>query len=186
MHANQMSLAQCRYPLRAMSASSSPSPSPPPIPPQPNRIQYKQQMYSIEVPPPPPRCYQLVPIRDNTSQASTQSPKLHSFGKSSFDRNSLRDRNNYENVRDIIKPPFVVKDPRRKPYYYNELSQNLDANETIENNNNNQITQLNAAINNESSDQFLSNNEIKRISDIKSNSASNPNYGSGGSLDHII
>lgn len=183
MHANQISLAQCRYPLRALSVSPSPSPSPPPIPPQPNHIQFKQKSHSIDAPAPPPRGYQLVPIRDNTSQASTHSPRLYSFGNSPFDRNSARDRNTYENIRDIIKPPFVVKDPRRKPYYYNELSQNLDSNEASENHNahNTPVNSINEV---DSIDHLLSNNEVNRISEIKSNSASN--YGSGGSLDHIF
>lgn len=172
MHANQMSFNLCRYQSRALSAS----PSPPPIPPQPYRIQYKQQLPSFEAPPPPPRAYQLVPIRDK-SQISRQSPRLHSFGNSSFDRNSFS-RNIYENLRDVAKQPFVVKDPRRKPYYYNELNQSLNENDTIES-----LDTQNGLDSNEKTEITEHNDEI-RISGISANSANT--YGSGGSLDHIF
>lgn len=171
MHAHQLSLNQCRS--RALSAS----PSPPPIPPQPNYIQYKQKLPSFEAPPPPPRCYQVVPIRDTTNQNTAPSPKLQSFGNSSFGRNSLNSRNNYENIRDIIKPPFIVKDPRRKPYYYNELNQSVDVELG------NQDTQLDA-INESQSTEIISNDEIIRNSAISDKSTTR--FGSGGSLDHIF
>lgn len=171
MHANQMSFNQCRYQSRA-------SPSPPPIPPQPNRIQYiAKQLPSFDAPPPPPRAYQLVPIRDTNQMISRQSPRLHSFGNSSYDRNSIN-RNNYENVRDLVKAPFVVKDPRRKPYYYNELSQSIDANNTIES------LKTQADSNNKSAPEHIPNDEANRVAGISANSFNA--YGSGGSLDHII
>lgn len=166
MHANQIPFNQCRYQSRA-------SPSPPPIPPQPNHIQYKQPFHSIDIPPPPPRCYQLVPIRDTTNQISAQSPKLYSFGNiTPFGR-----KNNYENIRDIVKPPFAVKDPRRKPYYYNELNQSIDAELTAKN------AQLNS-INKSEPVRTSPNDEIIKNSVNKSQIATD--YGSGGSLDHIF
>lgn len=171
MHAHQMSLNQCHYQSRALSAS----PSPPPIPPQPNDIQYKQQhaFTSFDIPPPPPRCYQLISIRDKDDATLAPSPKMQSFGTASFGRSSLN-RNNYENIRDIVKPPFLVKDPRRKPYYYNELNQSVDVdlNDQIETSNKIQ-----------SGEQTL-NDEINRISTISENSMTH--YSSGGSLNHII
>lgn len=89
-------------------------------------------------------------------------------------------RNNYENVRDLIKPPFVVKDPRRKPYYYNELSQSNDANDTIESL---RIQNAQATLN-RTEPQHSSNDAANRISGISANSVNT--YGSGGSLDHIF
>lgn len=177
MHAIQMPLNQCRYQSRA-------SPSPPPIPPQPNRgirsIQYTKQLATFDAPLPPPRAYQLVPIRDTNQTISRQSPRLHSFGNS-YDRNSLN-RNNYENVRDLVKPPFVVKDPRRKPYYYNELSQSNDANETIESL---RIQNAQAITTNDRTEpEHNLNDTTNRISGISVNSVNA--YGSGGSLDHIF
>lgn len=169
MHANQIPFNQCRYQSRV-------SPSPPPIPPQPNYIQYKQPIHSIDIPPPPPRCYQLVPIRDTTNSISAQSPKLHSFGNAPFGRNSFR-KNNYENIRDIAKAPFVVKDPRRKPYYYNELNQSIDA----------ELSAKNAQLNLTKKSEALRaspNDDVIRNSVIKSQTATD--YGSGGSLDHIF
>lgn len=168
MHAHQMSLNQCGYQTHTLSASS----SPPPIPPQPNYTQYKQQLPTFEAPPPPPRCYQLIPIRDTDDQTIVQSsPKMQSFG-----RNSLN-RNNYENIRDIMKPPFVVKDPRRKPYYYNELNQNVDIGLDVQENEPESISKSQSI-------EQVSNNEINRNSAISVNSTSR--FGSGGSLDHIF
>lgn len=179
MHANQMSFNQCRYQSRALSAS----PSPPPIPPQPNHIQYSQQLQtSFDVPPPPPpRCYHLVPIR-NKNQFSTQSPRLYSFGNSSFDRNSFS-RNNYENVQELKKPSFVVKDPRRKPYYYNELSQNFDANESIDILDT-KVTQDSNNNKSEFIENVPNNDELNRSSSVRASLVNA--YGSGGSLDHIF
>lgn len=136
---------QQKYRARALSAS----PPPPPVPPQPNRFiqstepnnivsqYYRSETPSIDIPEPPPRRYNLVPIRDeniNSNIINNQSPigaqqNLSSFGRSSY--NNAR-HNDYENTRDMVRPPIVVKDPRRKPYYYNELSQILDANENID------------------------------------------------------
>lgn len=173
MHAHQISLNQCRYQSRALSAS----PSPPPIPPQPNYIQYKQKMPTFEAPPPPPpRCYQLISIRETANSISANSPKMHSFGRSSIGHNSYN-RNNYENIRDITKSPFVVKDPRRKPYYYNELNQSIDA-ELAEQN-----TKLESTGKSESIEP-VSNVDIQRNSDFSEKIAAG--YGSGGSLNHIF
>lgn len=173
MHAHQMSLNQCRYQSRALSAS----PSPPPIPPQPNYIQYKQQaLPSFDAPPPPPRCYQLVSIRDTDNSMSASSPKMQPFGNSTFGRNSLN-QNNYENLRDIVKPPFLVKDPRRKPYYYNELNQSVDIELGP------QDIRLESTKKLQSGDQ-VTNDDVNRISTISENSTAR--YSSGGSLDHIF
>lgn len=136
---------QQKYRARALSAS----PSPPPVPPQPNRfIQfnesntivsklYRNDVPSIDIPELPTRRYHLLPIRaeNNNNNIKNQSPtidtqpNLSSFGRSSYNNNDRH--NDYENTRDIVRPPVVVKDPRRKPYYYNELGQSLDANENI-------------------------------------------------------
>lgn len=177
MHANQISLNQCRYQSRALSAS----PSPPPIPPQPNHIQYAQQLTSFDAPPPPPRCYQLVPIRDK-SHISAQSTRLYSFGNSTYDRNSFN-QNNYENIQELRKQAFVVKDPRRKPYYYNELSQSLDTNEPIEKLNV-QNSQLNSTNQSEPIEHAPISDELIRNASIRASSVNV--YGSGGSLDHIF
>lgn len=179
MHAHHISQNQCRYQSRALSAS----PSPPPIPPQPNHIQYAQKLPSFDAPPPPPRCYQLVPIRDK-SQISAQSTRFYSFGHSSFDRNSFN-QNNYENIQELRKQSFVVKDPRRKPYYYNELSQSLDTNEPIEKLSVKNAHQLNPTNQSELVDHTNSiDEEFIRNASVRA-SAMNV-YGSGGSLDHIF
>lgn len=175
MHANQISLHQCRYQSRTLSAS----PSPPPIPPQPHHIRYAQQLPSFDAPPPPSRCYQLVPIRNKT-HVPVKSSRLSSFDNSSFDRNSVN-QNNYENVQEI-KKPFVVKDPRRKPYYYNELSQSLDANEPIECLNSQNAQDL--VSKSESSEHVLMNDELNRNPSVGTSLANA--YESGGSLDHIF
>lgn len=172
MHAHQMSLAKCRYQSRALSAS----PSPPPIPPQPNSFEYKQSQPSFTVPPPPPRCYQLIPIENaNTSQRlSQQSPRIKTPINTTFERRSLN-QNNYENI-PMVKP-IVVKDPRRKPYYYNELSQNLDIDrEEHDSNARANSTQF------EPVTQALPD-EIK-LSAIRRNS--DTNYGYGSTLDHAF
>lgn len=193
MHAIQKPLNQRQYQSRALSAS----PSPPPIPPQPNRFQYENnknnEKLSTDIPLPPRRRYQIVPIREEPNQminkdlASIQ-PKLTSFAKSMYNRNSSK-RNDYENIRDIIKP-IVVKDPRRKPYYYNELSQNLDANDitndipnidsdSVDVNDNNNTIKL-------QSDQITIENNNEKNIPRNYNSNSTINCGSGGSLDNII
>lgn len=187
MHAHQSSFTKCRYQSRALSAS----PSPPPIPPQPNFIQYKRSLplspfddagpapasSSPPPPPPPSRCYQLVPIINQRS--SQQSPKMQSFINPSYERRSF-DRNNYENIRSIVKPTFVVKDPRRKPYYYNELNQSLDAELDGKNSN----AKLNPT-KLESTEHHLNDDENRQNSAIRKNSTTDY-YGSGGSLDHIF
>lgn len=76
-----------------------------------------------------------------------------------------------------MKPPFVVKDPRRKPYYYNELNQSIDAELTAKN------AQLNS-INKSEPVRTSPNDEIIKNSVNKSQIATD--YGSGGSLDHIF
>lgn len=178
MHAHQTSFAKCRYQSRALSAS----PSPPPIPPQPDFFEYKQSLPSFTVVvPPPPRCYQLVPIRDSLSnqQISQQSPKIESHIHTSAGRRSFN-RNNYENIHQgTIKPTVVVKDPRRKPYYYNELNQSLD----IDLNEQNSSAKSNSTTRYESEGHIL-NDEIKQNPTIGRNSETN--YGSGGSLDHVF
>lgn len=195
MHAIQKPLNQRQYQSRALSAS----PSPPPIPSQPNRFQYENnknnEKLSIDIPLPPRRRYQIVPIREETNQminkdlASTQ-PKLTSFAKSIYNRNSSK-RNDYENIRDIIKP-IVVKDPRRKPYYYNELSQNLDANDITNDipNIESDYVDVNAIENNNTiklgSDQITIENNNEKNIPRNYNSNSTINCGSGGSLDNII
>lgn len=177
MHAHQISFAKCQYQSRALSAS----PPPPPIPPQPEFIQYKKPVPSFDVPPPPPsRCYQLIPIGDTIinqriSQQQSPSPLIHhSVERRSFNRNN----NNYENI--PVKPAFVVKDPRRKPYYYNELSQSLDVDlvdEQQDSNAKSNATKFELV-------EHILNDEIEQNSAIRENSATN--YGSGGSLDHIF
>lgn len=166
MHVNQNSFNRQQYRTRALSAS----PSPPPIPKQPDRYQFNEQIVPYEIPEPPPRRYQLVPIRDEQSVIGSTQQNLSSFGRSSYDRNNLR-QNDYENTRDIIRPP-IVKDPRRKPYYYNELSQNLDVNDN------------NIAIPNSNLELFNSNNE-NQVTDVTIRNSA-VTMGSGGSLDHII
>lgn len=200
MHANPKPLNHRQYQSRALSAS----PSPPPIPPQPNRIQYennnpKNEKLSFDIPLPPRRRYQIVPIREETNQsinrnsASTQ-PNLTSFAKSMYNnRNSSNKRNDYENIRDIIKP-IVVKDPRRKPYYYNELSQSLDVNDIT-----NDIPNIDSDSVDVNANNYNNNNSVKLQSEQISienknektiprnyNSNSTINCGSGGSLDNII
>lgn len=145
------------------------SPSPPPIPPQPNRFEFDEQIAPYELPEPPPRRYQLVPIRDESPIVTSPMQNLSSFNRSSYDRNNVR-QNDYENTRDIIRTP-VVKDPRRKPYYYNELNQTLDANGNIQIPDGD-LELLNAKHCDEISDDALRNSTMLR--------------GSGGSLDHII
>lgn len=177
MHAHQNSFTKCRYQSRALSAS----PSPPPIPPQPDFIQYKQSFNdavpvpasssSPPPPPPPSRCYQLVPIVNQRS--SQPSPKMQSFISPSFERRSS-DRNNYENIRNLVKPTFVVKDPRRKPYYYNELTQTLNA-------------ELDEQNSKQKSNNMKSESTEHRLNDDENRQNSKTDYyGSGGSLDHII
>lgn len=170
MHAHQISLAKCRNQSHTLSAS----PPPPPIPPQPDFIQYKKSLPSFDVPP-PPRCYQLVPIGDSiiSQRISEQSPLINT----SFERRSFN-RNNYENIQSPVKPTFVVKDPRRKPYYYNELNQSLDVDlEEQDSNAKSNSTKFKLV-------EHISNDEIKQNSAIRKNSVTN--YGSGGSLDHIF
>lgn len=170
---------QQKYRARALSAS----PSPPPVPPQPNRFiqfnkplpntiasqYYRSEAPSIDIPEPPPRRYHLVPIRDeniNNNNNNNQSPigaqsNLSSFGRSSY--NNAR-HNDYENIRELVRPPVVVKDPRRKPYYYNELSQCLDANDNID----------------------ISNTNLELIESGNEATIRNSTLGSGDSLDNII
>lgn len=170
MHAHQMSLAKCRYQSRALSAS----PSPPPIPPQPNSFEYKQSLPSFTVPPPPPRCYQLIPI-DNANTSQRISPRIKSPINTTFERRSFN-QNNYENI-PVVKPTIVVKDPRRKPYYYNELSQNLDIDHDEQEHDSNVKA---------NSTQFVPvtlPDEIK-LSTIRRNS--DTNYGYGSTLDHAF
>lgn len=187
MHAHQNSFAKCRYQSRALSAS----PTPPPIPPQPAFIQYKQsQPLSFDdaaapaspPPPPPSRSYQLIPIHDSiiNKRSSQPSPKMQSFVSPSFEQRSFN-RNNYENIRGTVKP-FVVKDPRRKPYYYNELNQSLDI--ELDEQNQNSNTKSNPT-KSESLEHHL-NDENQAISTIKGNQSATNYYGSGGSLDHIF
>ena len=171
MHQHQTSSAKCRYQSRALSAS----PSPPPIPPQPDFIQYKKPLPSFDVPPPPPRCYQLIPIRESTinQKISRESPKMQSLTNASVGRRSFN-QHIYKNVQGGVEPTFVVKDPRRKPYYYNELSQSLDAD----------LVDQNSNVKSNSTKFEQVDDEIKQSSTIPEISASN--YGSGGSLDHIF
>lgn len=178
---NNKNNRQQKYRARALSAS----PSPPPIPPQPNRfIQFNEpniigsQQYnrseapSIDIPEPPPRRYHLVPIRDeniNNNNNNNQSPigpqqKLSSFGRSSYNNNNNARHNDYENIRDIVRPPVVVKDPRRKPYYYNELSQILDPNDNID----------------------IPNTDLELTKSEDEATIRNSTLGSGDSLDNII
>lgn len=171
MHAHQTSFAKGR----ALSAS----PSPPPIPPQPDFFEYKQTLSSFNVPPTPPRCYQLVPIGDSIAnqKIAQQSLKFKSPISTSVDRRSFS-RNNYENIRGAAKSTIVVKDPRRKPYYYNELNQALD----IDRDEPDAIAKPNS-IQFESEKDILSD-EIKQNPAIRQNL--DTNFGSGGSLDHVF
>lgn len=169
---------QQKYRARALSASQ----SPPPVPPQPNRFiqfnepnilgsqYYRRETPSIDIPEPPPRRYHLVPIRDENirNNNNNQSPigtqqNLLSFGRSSLNNNARH--NDYENTRDIVRPPVVVKDPRRKPYYYNELSQSLDAND-------NNID--------------IPNTNLELMKSGDETTVHNSTLGSGDSLDNII
>lgn len=170
LHANSFNHNRQQYRSRALSAS----PSPPPIPPQPERYQSIEQIVSFDMPEPPPRRYQVIPIRNDSIQSSPNrmpSQNLISFGRTtSFnDRNHFR-QNDYENTRDIIRPP-ILKDPRRKPYYYNELHQSVDANDNID--------ILNADL------EMLKAESSNHLNDDKMRMSLN-SMGSGGSLDDII
>lgn len=180
MHASyQPPFAKCRYQSRALSAS----PSPPPIPPQPNSFEYRQAQPSFTAPPPPPRSYHLIPIGDATTnqRLSQQSPRIKSPINTSFDRRSFN-YNNYENVPSVVKPivikPIVVKDPRRKPYYYNELSQNIEiGHDEPDSHAKSNSTQF------EPADHLLTD-DSKQNSVIRRNS--DTNYGFTSKLDHAF
>lgn len=70
----------------------------------------------------------------------------------------------------------MVRDPRRKPYYYNELSQNLDSDFDA--------TDSNPKSQFESVQNSFLNDEIQQNSVAKEKLASS--YGSGGSLNYIF
>lgn len=173
MHAHQTSFAKCKYQTRALSAS----PSPPPIPPQPNFFENKQS--SFAVPPPPPRCYQLVPVGESiiNQRLSQHSPKIKLPNNTPFERRSFN-RNNYENVQGVVKSTIVIKDPRRKPYYYNELNQSLDIDLNEEESKSKSISTPFESVG------YILNDEMKQSSAIRRNSETK--YGSSGSLDHVF
>lgn len=159
MHAHKFSLVKSRYQSRALTAS----PLSPPIPPKPDFTQYKQSFPLFDTPPPPPRCYQLIPIGDSiTNQVKSE--------QSSIEERSFN-RNNYENIRKTTN--VTSRDPRRIPYYYNELNRNLDVDFDEQDSN----AKFESVAN-------ISNDEIQQSLVIKEELA--PNYGSGGSLNYIF
>lgn len=184
LHARQNSFnPSIRPSYQTRSRALSASPSPPPIPPQPNHFQFNEQqqerIVTYETPEPPPRRYNLVPIRDVSNQSQmVPSPNLNvqkQNSLSSFGRPSYNRHNDYENTRELIRPPVVVKDPRRKPYYYNELNQHLDAND-----NNVEIPSTELALLKADLSQVNDGTLALRSSSITLGSSS------GGSLDNII
>lgn len=190
-HANSLSFNH-QYQSQAFSASI----IPPPIPPQPN-FRFNETIIPYEVPPPPPpRLYQLIPIRNESqaalNQVQTVTPRNSieqpQKNLSSFNRSYNR-RNDYENLRDFSRSP-VVKDPRRKPYYYNELNQNSSENDGLP------VIDVNGSVDNLSNDlqkiqskkiEELDKSEDNRLDQNKLfNSNSTMAFGSGGSLENII
>lgn len=160
MHANHNHLNHHRYQSQAITVVPSDGP---PIPPQPVHYDYgsRFETSSIDIPMPPPRRYQVVPIQNPSQQSNvTNDPlPLVSFAKSMCDRDTPQRSINGSSSRTANRP-IVIKDPRRKPYYYNELDQNGNNTEETPTNNH----------------QDVINGNDKLIS----------NCGSAGSLDNII
>lgn len=132
-HANQSHLNHHRYHRQAVPAISTDIPS---IPPQPNRIDYERRFdaSSVDVPLPPPRRYQVVPIQNSGQPNQTNNndpPNMVSFVKSMCERDTPQ--RSVSGQSRVASRPIVIKDPRRKPYYYNELDQNSNDTEEISN-----------------------------------------------------
>lgn len=112
-----------------------------------------------------------------------QPPNVSSFSRWSAERSKIR-RNDYENTRDIIRSP-VVKDPRRKPYYYNELNQNV-----AEDHGKDDLPpiDLNGAVDDLQNTTQTANDgeEDEVVRNTLFNSNTNVTFGSGGSLENII
>lgn len=98
---------------------------PPAVPPQPHRFNYEPRNGpSVDAPPPPPRRYQVVSMPNGAGAppppAAIETPTpLVSFAKALCDSPQLAIGHSR-----VASRPIVIKDPRRKPYYYNELDQN--------------------------------------------------------------
>lgn len=161
MHAHKNSLVECRHQSRTLTASPVLSPQ---IPPRPNFIQYNQSFQSFNAPSPPPRSYQIIPICDSIkNQTKSKQPS---------------NRNNYENIQETFKPVVVIRDPRRKPYYYNELHQNLNDDFIEQDSKDLDSTKLG------SEENILNEYTIRDNSEIREKFTTE--YGSGGSLDYIF